>query len=76
MKTPKVDIEFIRSWADVGDWDEIDYQPNILMVSFRKKYIRVNVFISTGTVVIARHKRQKVLKKQTQEQIADLLHEL
>ena len=77
MKTPKIDIEFIRLWADIDDWDEQDHQPNIGLIIFRKGGMKMNIYLTKGTVTTQwLMDKQKVIRNLTQEQIADLLHEL
>ena len=77
MKTPKIDIEFIRLWADIDDWDEIDHQAKIGLIMFRKGGMKTNIYLTKGTVTTQWiMEKQKVIKNLSQEQIADRLHEL
>ncbi len=69
-----IDIEFIRSWADVDGWTEKISLPH--HVQFKRNKYFVNVYPNTGTVMIQNSGHgQHVYKKQTKEQIADILHD-
>lgn len=74
--TYAVDLDFIRAWADVDGWRELDYQPNIGALLLQRGKYRANVYLTKGTLVIWRGaKTQRVYKRQTQEQIAGMLEQ-
>jgi len=43
-------LDSIASLADVEGWRQIDHQPKIKMVSFKKGKARINVYYTTMTV--------------------------
>lgn len=72
----KIDLQFIRDWADVDGWTETKYQPNIGLVQFRKRHYGVNVYLTKGTVAAWKGgKTQKFYKNLNQMQVADILQE-
>lgn len=53
MTTREDNLYLIRQIADKHEWQEIDHQQNIYMVSFKREKTRLNVYYSTMTVATA-----------------------
>lgn len=67
-----LEIENIRHLATHQGYSEIDYQDNIKMISFEKEDVRINVYLTKGTVATCiqhpnRKHRSQLFRKHCSE---------
>lgn len=72
----KIPIEFLENVADTYKFLKIDYQPNIEMISYSNGAVRINVYLTTGTISTSMNhpkkgKTQLFRKNLTFEQIKE-----